>query len=298
MEYEIIKFTNNNLELEVNVSPEEETVWLTVKQISTLFGTTTDNVYLHLKNIKKEGEIDISLAEDSSVTEFYARKMQGHGTDGKSYIITYYNLDVILAVGYRVKSKRAIEFRKWANSVLKEYLLKGNAINEERTVITRDNYLSLLAKVEALDNRMSIIEMKEKHLFVEDQLIFDGQPFDAVMLMSRIIETAKESIVMVDPYADVRTLNLFKNKKKDVPLTIITSFGANLSDVDMEIFKEQYGEVNKRTDGLIHDRYLIVDNECFYHLGGSVNYLGKRLSQITHILDEEINETLRKRFAI
>ena len=288
MEYEIIKFTNNNLELEVNVSPEQDTVWLTKEQIATLFDRDRSVIVRHINNIYEEGE----LAKESSCAK------NAHKVNGQVYYTELFNLDVIISVGYRVKSKNGVIFRKWANSVLKEYLLKGNAINEERTVITRDNYLSLLAKVEALDNRMSKIEMKEKHLFVEDQLIFDGQPFDAVMLMSRIIETAKESIVMVDPYADVRTLNLFKNKKKDVPLTIITSFGANLSDVDMEIFKEQCGEVNKRTDGLIHDRYLIVDNECFYHLGGSVNYLGKRLSQITHILDEEINETLRKRFAI
>ena len=288
MEYEIIKFTNNNLELEVNVSPEQDTVWLTKEQIATLFDRDRSVIVRHINNIYEEGE----LAKESSCAK------NAHKVNGQVYYTELFNLDVIISVGYRVKSKNGVIFRKWANSVLKEYLLKGNAINEERTVITRDNYLSLLAKVEALDNRMSKIEMKEKHLFVEDQLIFDGQPFDAVMLMSRIIETAKESIVMVDPYANVRTLNLFKNKKKDVPLTIITSFGANLSDVDMEIFKEQCGEVNKRTDGLIHDRYLIVDNECFYHLGGSVNYLGKRLSQITHILDEEINETLRKRFAI
>ena len=288
MEYEIIKFTNNNLELEVNVSPEQDTVWLTKEQIAALFNRDRSVIGKHINSIYKEGE----LVKESSCAK------NAHKVNGQVYYTELFNLDVIISVGYRVKSKNGVIFRKWANSVLKEYLLKGNAINEERTVITRDNYLSLLAKVEALDNRMSKIEMKEKHLFVEDQLIFDGQPFDAVMLMSRIIETAKESIVMVDPYADVRTLNLFKNKKKDVPLTIITSFGANLSDVDMEIFKEQYGEVNKRTDGLIHDRYLIVDNECFYHLGGSVNYLGKRLSQITHILDEEINETLRKRFTI
>ena len=288
MEYEIIKFTNNNLELEVNVSPEQDTVWLTKEQIATLFDRDRSVIVRHINNIYEEGE----LAKESSCAK------NAHKVNGQVYYTELFNLDVIISVGYRVKSKNGVIFRKWANSVLKEYLLKGNAINEERTVITRDNYLSLLAKVEALDNRMSKIEMKEKHLFVEDQLIFDGQPFDAVMLMSRIIETAKESIVMVDPYADVRTLNLFKNKKKDVPLTIITSFGANLSDVDMEIFKEQCGEVNKRIDGLIHDRYLIVDNECFYHLGGSVNYLGKRLSQITHIIDEEINEALRKRFAI
>ena len=288
MEYEIIKFTNNNLELEVNVSPEQDTVWLTKEQIATLFDRDRSVIVRHINNIYEEGE----LAKESSCAK------NAHKVNGQVYYTELFNLDVIISVGYRVKSKNGVIFRKWANSVLKEYLLKGNAINEERTVITRDNYLSLLAKVEALDNRMSKIEMKEKHLFVEDQLIFDGQPFDAVMLMSRIIETAKESIVMVDPYADVRTLNLFKNKKKDVPLTIITSFGANLSDVDMEIFKEQCGKVNKRIDGLIHDRYLIVDNECFYHLGGSVNYLGKRLSQITHIIDEEINEALRKRFAI
>lgn len=286
MEYEIIKFTNNNLELEVNVSPEQETVWLSKEQMSILFGRDRSVISKHIKNIFLEKEVE----EKSNVHFLHI--------PNSDKPVPFYSLDVVISVGYRVKSQNGVIFRKWANSVLKEYLLKGNAINEERTMITKDNYLSLLAKVEALDNRMSKIEMKEKHLFVEDQLIFDGQPFDAVMLMSRIIETAKESIVMVDPYADVRTLNLFKNKKKDVPLTIITSFRTSLSDIDMEIFKEQYGEVNKRTDSLIHDRYLIVDNECFYHLGGSVNYLGKRLSQITHILDEEINETLKKRFAI
>ena len=119
--------------------------------------------------------------------------------------------------------------------------------------------------------------------------------FDALIVITRIIETAKESIIVIDPYVDIRTLNALKNKNKDVSLEIITSQRANLSEVDIEIFTIKYGGFNIRVDNRFHDRYLIIDNELFYHIGGSVNCFGKRVSQITLIEDADIVEALRKR---
>lgn len=295
MEYEIIKFENGNVELEVNVSPEEETVWLSAKQMATLFGTTTDNIYLHLKNIKKEGEIDTSLTEDSSITEFYVRKLRSRGADGKMYSIAYYNLDVVLAVGYRVKGKKAIEFRRWSNSVLKEYLLKGYALNKERAVITKENYLGLLCRVEAMEYRIKKVEEKEKHLFVEDMMFLDGEMFEAAVVITRLVETAKDSIVLIDPYTDVRTLDLMKYKNKDIPLMIIMSGLSRIQSVDKEIFIEKYGPLETRIDSRYHDRYLIIDDELFYHIGASLNYMGKRVTQVTIIEDEGIKGLIRGR---
>ena len=126
-------------------------------------------------------------------------------------------------------------------------------------------------------------------------MVLDGEMFDALIVVTRIIETAKESIVLIDPYVDIRTLNAFKNKNKDIPLKIITSYKSNLSKIDIEIFTEQFGDLFIEMDDSYHDRYLIIDNELFYHIGGSVNYLGKRVSQITLIEDEFITKALTKK---
>ena len=289
MDYEIIKFENDNVELEVNVSPEEETVWLSLSEMCLLFDRDKSVISRHIRNVFKEGELDGNRVIAKNATT---------ASDGKTYMVDYYNLDVIISVGYRVKSQRGVAFRKWANSVLKEYLLKGYALNEGRTLVTKENYLGLVCRVDSLENRMTRIEEKEKHLFVEDLMVMDGEMFDALIVITRIIETAKESIVVVDPYVDIRTLNSFKSKRKDIPLRIVTSQKANLSKIDLEIFSEKYGDVFVEMDETYHDRYLIIDGELFYHIGGSVNYLGKRLSQITLIKDKDILDALKKRLNV
>ena len=126
-------------------------------------------------------------------------------------------------------------------------------------------------------------------------MVLDGEMLDTLIVITRIIETAKESIIVIDPYVDVRTLNAFKYKNKDIPLRIITSYKTSLSNIDLEIFTEKSGDLFIERDESYHDRYLIIDNEVFYHIGGSVNYLGKRVSQITFITDKDIIETLRNR---
>ena len=289
MNYEIIKFENDNVELEVSVSPEEETVWLTKDQIAVLFDRDRTVISRHIKNLFLEKELD-----EKQVCAKNART----GSDGKTYMIDYYNLDVIISVGYRVKSKNGIAFRKWANSVLKEYLLKGYALNEGRTLVTKENYLGLVCRVDSLEGRLNRIEQKEKHLFVEDLMILDGEMFDALIVITRIIETAKESIIVIDPYADIRTLNVFKNKNKDIPLKILTSQKTNLSKIDIEIFTEQFGDLLIEIDDRFHDRYLIIDKELFYHIGGSINHLGKRVSQITLIQDELIAEAIKEKITV
>ena len=288
MSYELIKFENDNVELEVSVSPEEDTVWLSKEQMSLLFDRNRSVISRHIKSIYEEGELN----KESSCAK------NAHEVNGQIHYTDLYNLDVVISVGYRVKSKNGVLFRKWASSVLKEYLLKGYVLNEGRTLVTKENYLGLVCRVDSLEGRMTRIEEKEKHLFVEDLMVLDGEMFDTLVVVTRIIETAQESIVAIDPYVDIRTLNSFKSKRKDVPLRIITSQKANLSKIDLEIFSEKYGEVFVETDETYHDRYLIIDDELFYHIGGSVNYLGKRLSQITLIKDKDIIDALKKRLAV
>ena len=282
MNYEVIRFENGNVELEVNVSPEEETVWLTQEQIALLFGKSRSTITEHINNIFDEGELEeMTSVGNSDRTNHRPAKV--------------YNLDVVLAVGYRINSKNGIAFRRWANSVLKEYLLRGYALNEGRTLFTKDNYLNLVNRVDSLDVRIGSIENAVKHRFVEDVIISDGEMFDALVLITKMIETAYSSIVLMDPYIDAASLSFFKNKKEGVTLVVITSSRANIGRREISSFSDRFGRIEIKIDDKCHDRYLVLDNELFYHLGCSINYIGKRLSQITLIKDEFVIDALRKR---
>ena len=287
MSYELIKFENDNVELEVSVSPEEDTVWLSKEQMSLLFDRNRSVISRHIKSIYEEGELN----KESSCAK------NAHEVNGQIHYTDFYNLDVVISVGYRVKSKNGVLFRKWANSVLKEYLLKGYALNEGRTLITKDNYLNLVNRVDSLNKRVDTIESAEKHRFVEDVLLLDNQMFDAIVLITKMIETAQTSIVLIDPYVDAVSLSFFKNKSKDLKLVVVTSSRANIGRREVASFNERYGNLEIKIDDKYHDRYLIIDNELFYHFGCSINYIGKRLSQITLIKDKDIVDTLKKRLA-
>lgn len=287
MSYELIKFENDNVELEVSVSPEEDTVWLSKEQMSLLFDRNRSVISRHIKSIYEEGELN----KESSCAK------NAHEVNGQIHYTDFYNLDVVISVGYRVKSKNGVLFRKWANSVLKEYLLKGYALNEGRTLITKDNYLNLVNRVDSLNKRVDTIESAEKHRFVEDVLLLDNQMFDAIVLITKMIETAQTSIVLIDPYVDAVSLSFFKNKSKDLKLVVVTSSRANIGRREVASFNERYGSLEIKIDDKYHDRYLIIDNELFYHFGCSINYIGKRLSQITLIKDKDITDALKKRLA-
>lgn len=286
MKYEIVTFVNDEVKLDVNVSPGEDTVWLTLEQIGTLFGRDRSVIGKHIKNIYKEQELD----ENSTRANFAHVQIEGEREISRE--ISFYNLDVIISVGYRVKSKNGVLFRKWANSVLKEYLLKGYVINENRTLITNENYINLINKVDSIDKRLSLVE---KVNLEREKVFFDGEAFDAKVFISNLISNANTSIILIDAYADIKALDFLKHKKQGVSLSIYHSSKAKLSNRDITCFNTQYGNCNTFINDKFHDKFLIIDDSEIYHLGSSLNYAGKRIFAITKMEDVEILKTIKER---
>ena len=246
---------DNSIELEVRI--EAETVWLTQAQMALLFETTRNNVTLHINNIFKEGELEeFSVCKDSLLT----------ASDGKKYRTKIYNLDVIISVGYRVKSKRGTQFRIWANKVLKEYLLHGYAINQ---------------RIERLEQRVSKAE-ENIDFFVRTSLppvegvFFNGQIFDAYAFASDLIKSAKKRIILIDNYLDESVLLILAKREPTVTAKLITHHISNQLHLDIEQHNRQYPSIEVEEKTGIHDRFLIVD-DTIYHLGASLKDLGKKL---------------------
>ena len=195
--YETVKFNNDSVEIDVTVSPLEDTVWLSQEQMALLFNVNVSAVNKHIKNIISENELD----EGSTVSKMEIVRYEGNRRVKRN--INIYNLDMIISVGYRVNSTEGIKFRKWANKVLKEYLLKGYIINEERSLVTNENYVRLINKVESLDERVSNIEKEYiPKEFKNSQLFFDGEFYDAYTLIQSLFESANKEIIIIDNYTD------------------------------------------------------------------------------------------------
>ena len=246
---------DSSIRLEVRI--HEETVWLTQAQMTLLFQTTKQNISLHINNIFKEGELQkISVVKDFLTT----------AADGKNYHTLYYNLDVIISVGYRVKSIRGTRFRQWANSVLKEYLLRGYAINQ---------------RVERLEQRVSKTE-EQIGFFVRTALppaegiFYNGQVFDAHTFVADLIRTARKRVILIDNYVDDSVLKTLTKRNDGVNATIITRKISETLSLDLNLHKQQYPSVDIHTSDLFHDRFLIID-DTVYHLGASLKDLGKKL---------------------
>lgn len=304
---DIIIYNNGRISLAVKISPEEDTVLLTVKQMAMLFETTTDNVYLHIKNIVDEGELsttedsstvqrDIprveSIIEDrliekpsqnDSVSIYKIRTLAGNN---KYYDVMHYNLDMILAVGYRVKSKRAIEFRRWVSSVLKQYLIKGYAIDANRVTISKENFIQMENSVKSLEHRVTNIEEKMFIEPIKERLFFNGQYFDAYEFLVNIVKQAKQSIIIIDPYFDIKGLRLLSNSSKDIKKTICYSSFSKLKNEEVIEFKKQYGCIELIHKDIFHDRFIIVDEAICYHIGTSINHIGAKLFGVFKVEDQ------------
>ena len=197
--------------------------------------------------------------------------------------IEYYNLDVIISVGYRVKSKEGTQFRIWANRVLKEFLLKGYAINQRMNRIENT--------VEDLAKKVSEIDLQiNANLIPTQGIFFDGQVFDAYELTSRIIRSAKKKIVLIDNYMDETTLTHLSKKQKQVHVILYTKTVDKQLSLDIQKANEQYGNFEVRILKHSHDRFLILDDEEIYHLGASLKDLGKKWFAFT-----KLNGTLVQR---
>lgn len=205
----------------------------------------------------------------------------------------YYNLDVVISVGYRVKSHNGIIFRRWANSVLKEYLLKGYALNKDRTLITDDNYIELVHRVNSIDNRVSKLE-SDNHMDNE-KIFFDGEWFDARIFIKDIFTRAKEEITLIDPYADIKALDYLKVKTEGAIVQLFISSKVKLTQGDINDFNRQYGGLEVKIEDSFHDRFIIVDGAILYHLGASLNYIGKKVFAITKLEDENLLVSVKER---
>ncbi len=260
MKNEIILYRPNELSEHIEVKFEEETVWLSQQQMATLFSQTKQNISLHINNCFKENELDaISVVKESLTT----------AQDGKNYNVKFYNLDVIISVGYRVKSKQGTHFRIWAIRIIKDYLLKGYAVN------TRMNRLE--DNLELLKNKVSEIDFQISSQLIPNQgIFFDGQVFDAYELTSKIIRSAKKSILLIDNYIDENTLTQLSKKNKEVKVILLTKKISQQLILDLKKVNEQYGNFEARDFHQSHDRFLIIDNTEIYHLGASLKDLGKK----------------------
>ncbi|MBQ2891313.1 MAG: virulence RhuM family protein, partial [Bacilli bacterium] len=206
--YDIVKFIDGEFELEVSVSPEEDTIWLTQEQIVFLFNSTKQNISMHINNILGSNELSISTVKEILTVRY----------EGKRKVkrkINHYNLDMIISIGYRVNSKRGIMFRQWANKVLKEYLLKGYVINENRVIVSNDNYIELKNQVTSINNRLIKIEDKvlDKE-FSLNKIFYNGEFYDSYTLIQSIFESANNEIIIIDNYTDRTVIDRLIVKKE------------------------------------------------------------------------------------
>ena len=273
MKNEIIIYQSDDLSERIEVRMEDETVWLSQQQMAKLFGRNRVAITQHIGNIFKEGELD-----EKVVCKDFLHTTQHGAITGKTQdkIAKYYNLDVIISVGYRVKSKQGTQFRIWATKVLKDYLMKGYAINN------RMNRLE--DKVDSLNNKMNKIDLQIKTIELPTQgVFFDGQIFDAYEIASKIIRSAKKSIVLIDNYIDENTLTHLAKKNKNVNVLLLSKNTSKQLKLDIEKANAQYGNFEQKIFSKSHDRFLIIDNSEVYHLGASLKDLGKKWFAFSNI---------------
>lgn len=266
MKNEIVLYRPDELAEHIEVRLDDETVWLNRNQIATLFGRDVKTIGKHINNVFKEGEL-----EKEVVVANFATTTQHGAIKGKtqSIITEHYNLDVIISVGYRVKSKQGTQFRIWATRVLKDYLLKGYAINNRMNRL-EDN-------VEALKNKVNEIDLQiNTHLIPTQGVFFNGQVFDAYELASKIIRSAKQSIVLIDNYINESTITHLSKKEKGVKVLLLTKTTNKQLNLDIQKANEQYGNIELKLFDKSHDRFLIIDGSDIYHIGASLKDLGKR----------------------
>ena len=269
---------DDNVRLEVRL--QDDTVWLTQLQMAELFKSTKQNISLHLNNIFREGE----LAKNSVVKECLTT-----ASDGKNYRTKYYNLDVIISVGYRVKSSVGTRFRQWANAVLKDYLLRGYAVHQQVMALQQINLRidaqnDRIARIEdALDQQQQqldfVVRANEKP---EELLIPTGCVWDAYMFVCDLIRSARKQLVLIDNFVDDRVLTMLDKRNTGVAATVYTRYTKQIT-LDFEKHNKQYEPINYvQMPHAVHDRYLIVDDDVWL-LGTSVKDMGRGLCTIIKV---------------
>ena len=259
---------NETVRLDVRL--ENETVWLTQSQMATLFGCSTDNIGLHLKNVYAVGE----LLREATTEDFSVVRMEGARQVRRN--VTCYNLDAIISVGYRVNSILGVKFRQWATSVLKDYLLRGYAVNQHL------NKLEDKMDRRFAEHESAIIELKEKvDFFVQTKepplqgIFYQNRYWDAKSLLIKFIRRAKKELIVIDAYVGVATLDMLAKRGRGVKIELVTHSNGELEESDFEAFGSQCGKFTKTICGICHDRFIIVDGKEIFWTGASLKDAGR-----------------------
>lgn len=252
----------NDGEIELAVSVDNDTIWLTQKQIAELFDKDIRTINEHIKTIYKEEE----LYENSTIRNFRIVKKEGNREVARD--VSHYNLDVIISIGYRANSKKATKFRQWATTVLKDYIINGYAINTHKITEQR---------LSNLENDMQVVKSKitNNRLEVKQGIFYNGEIFDAYLFVTNLVKQAKENIILVDNYVDETTLALFANNQ-NIKVEIYTQNISKPLLLAVEKYNKQYVNIELKSLTKFHDRFLLIDNIALYHIGASLKDLGSK----------------------
>ena len=262
----------------LEVRLQDETVWLNRQQLATLFGRDVKTIGKHINNALNEELSGLAVVANFATT----------AADGKTYIVEYYNLEMILSIGYRVKSQQGIHFRRWANSVLKEFLLKGHVMQTKLTAIEQ-----------TLKEHRQMLDSHEKKIdfFVRTSLppvegiFFDGQIYDAYAFVAKLVRKATRRIVLIDNYIDDTVLTLLSKRADGVEAVIYTGKVSKQLQLDIDKHNAQYPPITVRTFSKAHDRFLIID-QTVYLIGASIKDLGKKWFGFTLLENTDAEELL------
>jgi hypothetical protein len=281
MKNEIVIYRPDEITEHIEVRLQDDTVWLSLNQIAQLFKRDKSVISRHLRNIYREGELNqyATVAKNATVQIEAGRKVNRE--------IEYYNLDAILSVGYRVNSKQGTQFRIWATNVLRDYLLKGYAINQRIDRI-ENNFENLSKEVSKISLQLKTRELPNQGVF------YDGQIFDAYELASRMIRSARVEIILIDNYVDESVLVLLSKRNPEAKATIHTKNISKQLQLDLERHNSQYPPIIVKQLKASHDRFLIIDRKELYHMGASLKDLGKKWFGFSRMSAEILSDILVK----
>lgn len=250
-------------ELALNISVNKETIWLTQTQLCNIFEKDQSVISRHINNIFRDNEVD----EKSNM-----QKMHIANSDKP---VKFYSLDIVLAVGYRTNSSKAIKFRQWATSVLKNYITDGYVINSEK--ITNERFKELESDVSLLKSKVQNISnsLESNSLKLTQEIFFDGQVYDAYIFVNNLLKTAKNEIILIDNYIDDSVFTLF-SKYQNLQIKIYTLNITKQLRLDYQKYNLQYKNIELKEFKSSHDRFLIIDKTQMYHIGASLKDLGKK----------------------
>ena len=274
--YEFVKFKDRNKVIDVKVSIDEQTVWLSQDQIALLYGKSISTINEHINNIFKEGELDRNSS--FGISEFTP--------NGKKIMV--YNLDVILYVGYRVKSKQGILFRKWVTEQIKRILIE-RAKNYYASLPV-NQILEIKEELQEISNTVTVLN--QKYIDDNNKLFLIKNGYDAYALLTKIINQAEHNIIIVDSYIDNSIIPYLNAIKENVDCKLITSGQNKLSEEDKLHIKEYFKNITLYISDDFHDRYIIIDNKKAYSLGGSIKDLPSGICSILEIHSKKMIEEL------